>query len=228
MANLYDKYDRNGPKVFVGEWATREGFPTTNFNSALGDAAFMTGLERNSDLIVMSCYAPLFVNVNPGGMQWKSDLIGYNTLTSYGSPSYHVQKMFSQYLGDQAVTFEAKNLPTQIKKPNQRDSIAGMQPKTIPAMFFSATKNSKTGAIYLKVVNSGSAAQNVKIDLQGAGKVSSLGTAITIKADHPEDTNTITDPEKIIPSTARLKGVGKSFQQNFPAYSVTVLQLETK
>ena len=66
----YDKYDRNGPKIFVGEWATREGEPTPNLQSALGDAAWITGLERNSDLVIMACYAPLFVNVNPGGMQW--------------------------------------------------------------------------------------------------------------------------------------------------------------
>ena len=80
----YDVIDRNGPKIFVGEWATREGSPTTNMGAALGDAAWMTGMERNSDLIVMASYAPLFVNVNPGGMQWESDLIGYDAMTSYG------------------------------------------------------------------------------------------------------------------------------------------------
>ncbi|MEO7534407.1 MAG: alpha-L-arabinofuranosidase C-terminal domain-containing protein, partial [Ferruginibacter sp.] len=83
-ASQYDKYDRNGPKIFVGEWATREGAPTTNLIAALGDAAWMTGMERNSDLIIMSCYAPLFVNVNkatataPKAWQWDSDLIGYD------------------------------------------------------------------------------------------------------------------------------------------------------
>jgi len=69
-ATHYDKTDRNGPKIFVGEWATREGEPTPNLQAALGDSAWMTGMERNSDIIIMSCYAPLFVNVNPGGMQW--------------------------------------------------------------------------------------------------------------------------------------------------------------
>src|SRR5437588_4322404 len=84
-ARHYDNTDRNGPKIFVGEWATREGSPTPNFGAALGDAAFMTGMERNSDVVIMSAYAPLFVNVNPGGMQWTSDLIGYDSLNSYGS-----------------------------------------------------------------------------------------------------------------------------------------------
>ena len=96
----YDHAGRTGPKIFVGEWATREGTPTPNFGAALGDAAFLTGLERNSDLVVMAAYAPLFVNVNPGGMQWSSDLIGYDALTSYGSPSYYAQVMFASCLGD--------------------------------------------------------------------------------------------------------------------------------
>ena len=69
-ATHYDKTDRNGPKIFVGEWATREGTPTPNMGAALGDAAWMTGLERNSDIIVMASYAPLLVNVSPDAMQW--------------------------------------------------------------------------------------------------------------------------------------------------------------
>ena len=228
MASLYDNYDRTGPKIFVGEWATREGFPTTNFNSALGDAAFLTGLERNSDLVLMHCYAPLFVNVNPGGMQWKSDLIGYDALTSFGSPAYHVQKMFSTNLGDQVVKFETSNVPTQLKKPNARDSVAGVQPKVIPAMFFSITKNTKSGIIYLKVVNSTATAQKVKLDIQGVAGVASKGTAITLKAASTDDTNTITEPEKIVPVTTTVKGLGKHSEQSFPAYSITVLQIQAK
>jgi alpha-L-arabinofuranosidase len=228
MATQYDKYDRNGPKVFVGEWATREGSPTTNFNSALGDAAFLTGLERNSDLVLMHCYAPLFVNVNPGGMQWESDLIGYNTLTSFGSPAYFVQKMFSRNLGDQVVKFEAKDIPTQLKKPNPRDSAAGVQPKVLPAMFFSVTKNTKTGIVYLKVVNSTAIAQKLKLDIQGVASIASKGTAITLKASSTTDTNTITEPEKIVPATTIVKGLGKRCEQSFPAYSITVLQIQTK
>ena len=106
LAKFYDKADRKGPKIFVGEWATREGTPTPNLGAALGDAAFLTGLERNSDLVVMSAYAPLFVNVNPGGMQWSTDLIGYDALNSYGSPAYYAQVMFASCLGDQTMESE--------------------------------------------------------------------------------------------------------------------------
>ncbi len=99
-AGHYDKLDRTGPKIFVGEWATREGGSTPNLNAALGDAAWLTGLERNSDLVVMSAYAPLLTNVNEGAMQWNPNLIGYNGLVSFGSPSYWVQVMFAQNKGD--------------------------------------------------------------------------------------------------------------------------------
>lgn len=228
MATLYDNHDRNGPKIFVGEWATREGSPTTNLNAALGDAAFLTGLERNSDLVIMSCYAPLFVNVNPGGMQWRSDLIGYNTLTSYGSPSYYVQKMFSEYLGDQTVMLDAKDLPTQVKYPNARDSAKGVQPKTIPAMFFSATRDTKKNKIYLKVVNATGVPQNVQVELQGNEKVAAQGKAVTIASEKPENTNTITEPVRITPVSAEVKGWGKRFRHSFPAWSVTMLELQIK
>ena len=109
----YDTYDRSGPKILVGEWATREGSPTTNLGAALGDAAWMTGLERNSDIVIMASYAPLFVNVNPGAMQWASDLIGYDALNSFGSPSYYAQVMFSNHLGD-------KILATKLDTVNPR------------------------------------------------------------------------------------------------------------
>jgi alpha-L-arabinofuranosidase len=228
MATLYDDYDRNATKIFVGEWATREGFPTTNFNSALGDAAFLTGLERNSDVVLMHCYAPLFVNVNPGGMQWKSDLIGYDALTSYGSPAYYVQKMFSNNLGNQVVKFETKDIPKQLKQPNERELAAGVKPKSIPAMFFSVTKNTKTGIVYLKVVNSTPNTQKVKLDIQGVNNVASKGNAITLKAASTEDTNSITEPEKIVPATTIVKGLSKKSKQSFPAYSITVVQIQTK
>jgi alpha-N-arabinofuranosidase len=96
----YDGYPRSGPKIFVGEWASTEGRPTPTMNAALGDAAWLTGLERNSDVVVMEAYAPLLVNVNPGAAQWGTNLIGYDALTSFGSPSYYVQSMFGANAGD--------------------------------------------------------------------------------------------------------------------------------
>lgn len=116
-ARMYDGYPRTTP-IFVGEWATRVGNPTPTLGAAVADAAFLTGLERNADLIRMLCYAPLLVNVNPAyaqypggppyapGMQWATDLIGYDALNSYGSPSYYMQKMFSGSRGDVVLPVE--------------------------------------------------------------------------------------------------------------------------
>ena len=224
-AGQYDHYDRNGPKIFVGEWATREGDPTTNFNAALGDAAWMTGMERNSDLVIMSSYAPLFVNVNPGGMQWKSDLIGYNTMSSFGSPSYYAQKLFATHLGDVIVPVRAENIPTQLSKVTGRDSVAGIKPKMIDALFVSATRDTHTNIVYLKIVNAQGIAQAVAISLPGAGKVAREGMVWTLKAASPTETNSITDPVRIVPAETRVKGLGKSFEQTLPPYSIVVLQI---
>lgn len=224
-ATYYDQYDRKGPKVLVGEWATREGSPTPNFNAALGDAAWLTGLERNSDVVLMSCYAPLFVNVNPGGMQWKSDLIGYNVLNSYGSPSYYVQRMFSNHLGNKVVPIDADTVMTQLEVLNEKDVAKGREARVLPTLFYVATRDAKSGHVYLKIVNTMSHEQLVKINLDGHGKIQSKGTKIVLKADAPSATNSIDDPTHIIPVRSEIKDVDKDFEQKLPAYSVSVIQL---
>jgi alpha-N-arabinofuranosidase len=238
-ASQYDNYDRKGPKIFVGEWATREGAPTTNMNAALGDAAWMTGMERNSDHIIMSCYAPLFVNVNvatktaPKAWQWDSDLIGYDAMSSYGSPSYYVQREFSKYLGDAIIPVTAKNIPTQNRpaQPQRPGAPANAQPakpKSVPTIFYSATKDSKTGDIYLKIVNILGKVQPVEINLNGAGKLNSKATMVVIRSEKPEDTNSITDPIKIVPVTTGIKGVASTFKQKLAPYSVNIIKLQAK
>jgi alpha-N-arabinofuranosidase len=107
-AGHYDSYDRSGPKIFVGEWATTIGRPTPNFGAAIADAAWLTGLERDSDVVVMEAYAPLLVNVNPGAAQWPTNLIGYDALHSFGSPSYWVQSLFAENTGSRV-------LPTKVE-----------------------------------------------------------------------------------------------------------------
>lgn len=108
QADRYDTYDRNGPKVFVGEYAVTSGCGQGNLRAAIGEAAFMTGMERNSDIVWMASYAPLFVNVNH--KRWNPDLINFDSSRAYGLPSYYVQQMFSLNRGD--VT-----LPLQIEVP---------------------------------------------------------------------------------------------------------------
>ena len=185
-ARHYDSTDRNGPKIFVGEWATREGTPTPNFGAALGDAAFLTGLERNSDVVVMSAYAPLFVNVNPGGMQWSSDLIGYDALNSYGSPSYYAQVMFASCLGDHTL----------------ESSVSGAGGK----LFYSVTAS--PNQLCMKLVNASSVEQPVMIAMNGLGAGTHTARIDTLKANSTLATNSITHPERIVPvkSTMSIKG----------------------
>ena len=229
-AARYDSYERTGPKVFIGEWAAREGEPTTNLHSALADAAFMAGMERNADVVDMSCYAPLLVNVNPGGMQWKSNLVGYDVQSSYGSPSYHVQKMFSNYLGNVSLPVTAEKVSTQTwQQPAREETPQELPPaRQVPTMFFSATRSDRRGEIYLKVVNAIGTAQAVQVDLAGAGKVASEGKAIVLASANKEDTNTIAEPTKVVPVTSKASGLGKQFSYSFAPYSVTVLVLSTK
>ena len=111
-ATHYDSYPRTDPKVFVGEWASTEGSPTPTLQAALGDAAWLSGLEHDSDAVQLEAYAPLLVNVNPGASQWGTNLIGYNALNSFGSPSFYVQSMFAQYTGSKEIPAEvAVNVP---------------------------------------------------------------------------------------------------------------------
>jgi alpha-N-arabinofuranosidase len=228
MAQYYDQYSRSGPKIFVGEWATREGRPTPNMNAALGDAAWMTGMERNSDVVIMSSYAPLFVNVNPGGMQWPTDLIGYDALTSYGSPAYYAQQMFSRHHGDVVLPIVSTNVPT---RPWQRPAARGEQAPVsvqVPTLFYNATRDSQSGTIYLKVVNVVSNSQPVCVKISGRGKINAKGTVIELSASSPTDVNSIAEPKKIAPVTTKVDGLGAKFTRTFPPYSITVLQISGK
>jgi alpha-N-arabinofuranosidase len=213
----YDKADRTGPKIFVGEWATREGAPTPNFGAALGDAAWMTGLERNSDLIVMAAYAPLLTNVNPGGLQWDTDLIGYDALRSYGSPSYYAQVMFASYLGNET--------PASKLEGGGLDGAA--QDGAVPKLFYSVTRDAAKKKLYIKLVNASSTAQALEIDLTGAG-LAPDGKLVTLHAHSTQATNTIEHPAQVVPAESILHGVGAKIEHTLPGLSIEVLVLEEK
>jgi alpha-N-arabinofuranosidase len=204
----YDAADRTGPKIFVGEWATREGMPTTNFGAALGDAAWMTGMERNSDLILIASYAPLLVNVDPNGMQWQSNLIGYDALRSYGSPSYYAQAMFAGHIGTEIVAAELEGAGDRL--------------------FYSVTKDAAKGVVYLKLVNASSAAQKMKITLDGAKTVKPTAKLVRLSAGSTAATNTINDPKRVVPVESTVTGVAKTFTRTVPGYSIEVYEIGVK
>ncbi len=214
--NHFDNYNRQGPGIFVGEWASFETSfppwdkksepepPTPNMTAALGDAVWMTGMERNSDLIQMQSYAPLFVNVNPGARQWRPNLIGYNTLHCYGSPCYFAIKIFANNVGDDILAADFQGL-----KP-----------------YYSVTKDRHHKIIIIKLVNNLSTSQAINLDIRGA-KLKRSGTAITLAAS-PNATNSIDDPTKVVPVTSKIDGVQPQFSYTLPADSVVVLRLKEK
>jgi alpha-N-arabinofuranosidase len=213
----YGTYDRKGPKIFVGEWGTyetpfvpwdarsRSEAPTPNMRAALGDAAWMTEMEKNADLVIMHCYAPLLVNVNPGARQWRPNLIGYDALRVYGSPSYHAIKLFSTHLGDEILKAAATDTDVLV----------------------SVTRESTSGTIYAKLVNPGDAGVPVRIDVNGAKSLASAATAMTIAAD-PQATNAIDAPETVVPVTSTVSGVRSGFTYTVPAHAIVVLTLPAK
>ncbi|HEX3977536.1 MAG TPA: LamG-like jellyroll fold domain-containing protein [Solirubrobacteraceae bacterium] len=201
-AHLFDGMSRSGPKVIVGEYATTNGTPTGTLANAVGEAAFLTGTERNSDLVLGASYAPLLVNVN--APSWPTNLIGYDALKSYVSPSYWAQEMLSTQHGDHVIG-------------SQLVSGSG-------TLFEVASQGA--GHTYLAVVNDGSAPAQTTISLAGLGAGASGGTA-TVLTGNPDAMNSLAQPNAVAPVTRRLGSVGTSFADRFPANSVTVLNLTT-
>ena len=108
-ADRYDSYDRSGPKIYVGEYAVTRDCGTGNLKAAVAEAAFMTGIERNSDIVVMASYAPLFANVHYKG--WNPNAINFDASRSYGTPSYYVQKLFATNRPDVVLPVELPSFP---------------------------------------------------------------------------------------------------------------------
>jgi len=230
----YDTYARTNPtKIFCGEWATRVGSPTPNMAGALGDAAWMICMERNSDIVLLSCYAPLFVNVSQligrgRSMQWSSDLIGYDALTSYGSPSYYAQKMFSTMHGDEILATDSQNIPRRQWQPRAFRGGNPPPPRQVRQIFFDATRDSQSGIIFLKIVSEAGTAQRVNIQINGAPRIEPQGEAVSLTASSPNDTNSLEEPNKIIPRTETVDNLSANFTRELPPYSITVLKLKTK
>jgi alpha-N-arabinofuranosidase len=158
-------------------------------------------------VVLIESYAPLFVNVNPGASQWGTNLIGYDALSSYGSPSYYAQMMFGTHVGD-------------VVLPVITDGG--------PRFFQSVTRDTKSGTIYAKLVNAASAPQPVTFDIQGMTRVSPTATLTLLTSASPKDTNTITEPTKVVPVTSKLTGIGKDFTYTLPPNSIAVLEIGAK
>ncbi|MGN6872593.1 MAG: LamG-like jellyroll fold domain-containing protein [Solirubrobacteraceae bacterium] len=199
-AHLFDGASRSGPKVIVGEYAATAGQPTGTLADALGEAAFLTGLERNADLVIGSSYAPLLVNVN--APSWPTNLIGYNALKSFGSPSYWMQDMLSAGHGDHVI---------------------GSQVVAGAGTLFQVASQSP-GHTYVVVVNDGGTASPMTVNLSGLSGGARGGTATTLTGALTA-MNSLAHPTAVAPNVTTLSARGSSFKYTFPANSVTVLDL---
>ena len=203
----YDNYDRKGPKIFAGEYACHgKGKKWNHFNASLMEAAFMTGIERNADIVYMATYAPLFAHVE--GWQWRPDMIWYDNLRSFKSCSYYVQQLYSLYKGTNVLPLTMNG-----------KVVAGDEDQN--GLFASSVVNKETGEIYIKIINVGSTAQTAKVTLKGLKKAAGA-KCITLNSTDPIAENTLDNPNKIVPVETAAQLNGNILETEVPASSFCV------
>ncbi|MBB5437275.1 alpha-L-arabinofuranosidase [Pedobacter sp. AK017] len=206
-AGKYDNYDRKGPKIFIGEYACHSVRIGNSGNKntmlcALAEAAWMTGLERNADVVTMAAYAPLFAHVKD--WQWTPNLIWFDNVSSYATPSYYVQQMYSLNKGTDVVPITLNG-----------ESIAGQD-----SVWASAVVDRKAGVLIVKLVNPSSVAKVKSIAGLKGGKAS-----LTVLKGRPEEVNSLEMPELVKPVTALMTVKGKELKLDLAPHSFTVLRL---
>jgi len=214
-ADRYDKYARKGPKIFAGEYAAQSvaiGSPENKntWDCAISEAAFMTGLERNADVVGMASYAPLFANVD--AWQWTPDMIWFDNLNSYGSPSYYVQKMYALNKGTRVLPIA---LPGNAK--NGSDNL-----------FVSAVADDAAGDVVVKLVNYANTARPVTINLAGARKPGKTGRAQVMASADLQTQNSLQAPRKLAPHESTFAVAGSTVSYTLAPNSFTVLRVAGK
>lgn len=208
----YDDYPRVGPKVFAGEYAAQSVAVASpdnrnNWECALSEAAFITGLERNADVVQMSSYAPLFGHVD--AWQWTPNLIWFDNLRSYGTPNYYVQKLFSVNRG-------TRILPVMLD---------GSAKNGQSELYASASLDEPSGEMVLKVVNTGSATRAVNISVNGAKKVAKSAKTFVLESSDLKAENSLDNPTRVAPVERSITVSGNQFGHTFTPQSMTVMRL---
>ena len=212
----YDSYDRKGPKVFAGEYACHgRGKKYNHFNASLMEAAFMTNIERNADIVHMATYAPLFAHVE--GWQWRPDLIWYDNLRSVRTCSYYVQQLYSHNKGTHVVPL------TMDKKP-----VAGQEGQD--GLFASAVWDNDTKEYIVKVINTSDKAQPVTLEFAGMKKKETLadGKCITFHSDQLEADNTVDNPNVVLPKESAVSIEGKVLNAEIGAKTFVIYKFSKK
>ena len=201
--HFYDSYDRQGAKVYLGEYAAHLPGRPNNLEVALAEAAYMTSLERNGDVVSMASYAPLLAK--EGHTQWNPDLIYFNNREVKPTVNYYVQQLFGRNAGDEY-------LPGTVKLSSPSEDIA----KRVPV---SAVKDRKTGDLILKLVNILPTATRTQVRLNGI-EVGNARAVKTVLSGALEGTD-------LKPRTSDCE-VGREFTCELPAYSLTVIRIKIK
>ncbi len=213
-ASRYDNYNRNGAKIFAGEYASHTTRPNgpgkSTWEAALSEAAFMTGLERNGDVVEMASYAPLFGHVD--GWQWSPDLIWVDNLQVYGTPSYQVQKLYATNRGTAII-------------PIMRDgeSVAGKDSLYASAVYDEASKE-----LIVKVVNYNSQPKKVNLDVVSKKKLTATAHLVTLANADLNVSNSLEEPLNIRPKESTVVYNGKKLVNTLAPYSFTLIRLSTK
>jgi alpha-L-arabinofuranosidase len=217
----YDDYDRQGPKVFMGEYAAQSVAIASPDNRntiecALAEAAYMTGMERNADVVRMASYAPLFGHAD--AWQWTPNLIWCDNLRVYGTPNYYVQSLFSRNRGDVVLPLELSGDPASGGQPDGR----------APRLFASAVKDERSHEVILKVVNPSDQAVPAKIVLAGCGKAGPVVQAQVLSGGNLNEQNSFENPRRIAPVLHQQRITGPVFEQVLPPYSFIVLRVRAR
>lgn len=212
-ATRYDNYDRNSYRIFAGEYAAQSKFTCSpdnqnNWKCALSEAAFMTGLERNADVVYMCSYAPLFAHVD--AWQWTPDLIWFDNLKSLGTANYYVQKLFSNNKGTEVLPMLLENKP-----------LTGQN-----GLFASAAFDKNSNEIILKLVNSSEKAQTANIVLEGNKKLMSKAKVIVLKSENVNTVNSLEQPALISPVEQELIIKGKKINKILDPYSFSIVRIK--
>ena len=223
----YDGYDRKGPKVFAGEYACHgKGKKWNHYETSLYEAAFMTGIERNADIVEMATYAPLFAHVD--GWQWRPDMIWYDNTRMFKTVSYYVQQMYAMNKGTNVLTLTTAD-PADSKGKKQVP-VAGQE--GMNGLFASSVFDSATGEVVIKVVNTSKEEQPVSINLVGMQGEREAKTLTLQHSGSMDDENTLKEPTKIVPvsSSVSCATTGKKQQtvlnDRLPAMSFRLYRIQ--
>ncbi len=206
--NRYDEYDRKGPKVFAGEYACHDrGKKYNHAGASIYEAAFMTNLEKNADIVHMATYAPLFAHVE--GWQWRPDAIWFDNLRSAKTVSYYVQALYAQNKG------------TNVLPASQ----SVVTPKGQDGIFSSAVYDKDKNEVIVKVINTTEKAQDIAIKLNGLKSIASA-TTITVDCSDYEMENTVDNPNAIVPQEASIQADGTTLKASIAGKNFVVFKIK--